>query len=233
MHYAVMILGEDPEGQLLKYDERLEVPKYIRYTKQKLIAIGKQRIENFKINCYDKYLENKKEYISKSSKDHINYIQKEFSKQLKWTDEEIYNYEIENSDEEDIGEDGEVYSTCNPLSKWDWYERGGRFAGLLKLKKNKKQIEPINFSYGWSESNKEYILSENRTDIAYKKDIENLNEIKVYAFIKDGEWYEKEKYNFNDKETSIKINKEWEFKFRKILNDLPNDTLISIYDCHI
>jgi hypothetical protein len=31
-------------------------------------------------------------------------------------------------------DDGNIYSTYNPNSKWDWYEVGGRFSGMLKRK---------------------------------------------------------------------------------------------------
>lgn len=30
--------------------------------------------------------------------------------------------------------DGNIYSTYNPNSKWDWYQEGGRWGGMLRLK---------------------------------------------------------------------------------------------------
>ena len=37
-------------------------------------------------------------------------------------------------DENMIDEEGNLLSTYNPKSKWDWYEIGGRFSDMIKLK---------------------------------------------------------------------------------------------------
>ena len=33
-----------------------------------------------------------------------------------------------------VDEDGNIYSTYNRKSKWDWWSEGGRWSGMLKLK---------------------------------------------------------------------------------------------------
>jgi len=71
---------------------------------------------------------------------HIEYFRKGFPLKLKWTDEEIYQDQIDYYDKENIGEDGEVYSTYNPDSKWDWYVIGGRWRNQLKLIEGKKEF---------------------------------------------------------------------------------------------
>lgn len=73
----------------------------------------------------------------------------------------------------------------NPNSIWDWYEIWGRWAWMLSLKDiNKKEEYPdINFSWGWSEKDKEEYKNSNKVDQAKMKDI-------------DWEWMRKEKYNF-------------------------------------
>ena len=38
-------------------------------------------------------------------------------------------------------DDGNIYSTYNPKSKWDWYEVGGRFDDVLHTKDGKKVTE--------------------------------------------------------------------------------------------
>ena len=38
-------------------------------------------------------------------------------------------------------EEGNLYTTRNPLSKWDYYEVGGRFSGLLRTKDGKRTDE--------------------------------------------------------------------------------------------
>ena len=46
-------------------------------------------------------------------------------------------------------EQGNIYSTYNPKSKWDWYEVGGRWNGYLRTKNgkvNEARISEIDFS---------------------------------------------------------------------------------------
>lgn len=58
-------------------------------------------------------------------------------------------------------------STYNPKSKWDWYQIGGRWAGLLLLKEEFKDEAVIpDFSWGWTEEDKAKVLKEPRTDSA-------------------------------------------------------------------
>jgi hypothetical protein len=66
----------------------------------------------------------------------------------------------------------------NPNAKWDWYQVGGRWSGLLKLK-----ATAATGSYGTrSWTNKEEIIPENRVDSAKIKDID---------FSVDGKEYKK------------------------------------------
>ena len=51
------------------------------------------------------------------------------------TDKECHDLYCE--DETNIDEEGNILSTYNPDSKWDWYIVGGRWAGELKIKKSK------------------------------------------------------------------------------------------------
>lgn len=52
------------------------------------------------------------------------------------TDEEYYKHYLEVY-EEQTDEDGNILTTYNPKSKWDWWVVGGRFSGMLKLKTGK------------------------------------------------------------------------------------------------
>lgn len=47
------------------------------------------------------------------------------------SDEECYEYMV---DDYIVDDNGNLLSTYNPKSKWDWWEPGGRFSGLLKNK---------------------------------------------------------------------------------------------------
>ena len=54
---------------------------------------------------------------------HLRFIKK-VPQMAKWNDEKIYKYETRFYEKEEISEDGGLYSTYNPNSKWDWYEIG-------------------------------------------------------------------------------------------------------------
>jgi hypothetical protein len=227
-----MVIGEDINGQLAPFDANLELPRYVKYTREQLIQNERDRILSYKEERYDVYLKDKEKYISEWQNDsHIQYLEKEFPKELNKTDEELYNEAIDGYFSDEIGPEGQIYSTCNPNSKWDWSVIGGRWAGLIKLKDGCKPIKPINFSYRWSEQNKQEVLSENRADMAIKKDIDNLDDIVCFAIIKDGKWYEKSEMGsvgmFSNEDDT------WDIQFKKLVNEISDDALITIVDCHI
>lgn len=172
-HFAVIVIGDNIESQLEKFDENLETPRYVKFTKEQLIAEGRKEIEDYKNGLYSEYLADPEKYTSECQNEaHINYITNEFPKKLEWTDEQVYQDQVENYEPEDIGKNGEVYSTRNPNSKWDWYEIGGRYAARLILKEGvTKETEP-NFSWGWDVKAKSEALSENRVDSAKVGDLD-------------------------------------------------------------
>jgi hypothetical protein len=173
-HFAVLVIGNDIEEQLAKFDEQIEMPKYVKYTKEQLIAEEKQSIEEYKNGTYAEYLADPIGYAiaCNDNENHLKYVSEDFPKKLTMTDEEIYQQAIKYYEEEDLGPDGEVYSTYNPDSKWDWYEVGGRYAGRIAVKDGVEIDEP-NFSWGWQEEDKEKVIANGyRTDSAYVKDID-------------------------------------------------------------
>ncbi len=95
----------------------------------------------------------------------------------------------------------EAYDRTNPNRKWDWWEIGGRWAGHFALKnvEGAEEYNETSFSWGWSESDKQDVKSQFRSDSAPKKyiDFERMMDIDgeeaarkydlVYnAIIKDG-----------------------------------------------
>lgn len=116
------------------------------------------------------------------------------------------------------------YSTYNPKSKWDWYSLGGRWSGLIKLKNGTN-----------GKTGKASLVMGNETGIdqAKKKDIANFDEISTFAILKDGKWYERGEMGWWGMVHKEKDEKKWEKEFKKLIGGLPDDTLISIYDCHI
>lgn len=144
-HFTVAVMLKDInklEELLAPYSENLEVDRYIKYTKEQLIQKCKKDIENYKNGTYAEYLKNPIEYKKDcTNENHIKYLEEEFPKRLNWTDEEIYNYEIQFYEDDEIGENGEVYSTYNPNSKWDWWSIGGRWLNTLLVKEYVEGIQ--------------------------------------------------------------------------------------------
>lgn len=106
-HFSVLVIGENPEGQLAPYDENLEAPRYKRYEEASTTEFPRSTAAEDGVDPSD---------------DHAvaAYLNK------KWGEEDG-RYEVD-----DVG----LYqwTTYNPQSKWDWYELGGRWTGHLLVK---------------------------------------------------------------------------------------------------
>jgi hypothetical protein len=107
----------------------------------------------------------------------------------------------------------------NPDSRWDWCVLGGRWYGYFKLKKGKtgKLGEP-----GASRNKPRYDV-----DSALKGDIDLRFLMPTYAILKDGDW--QEQYTMGEWESP----EVWGKEFKEFISNLPDDTLLSAYDCHI
>ena len=109
-----------------------------------------------------------------------------------------------------IDENGNIYSTYNPNSKWDWYTIGGRWTGGLVTKEGR-------------ETNSDYIseIDWNKTDIPF-------------AFITpNGIWHERGEMGWWAIVTNEKEQDGWEAEFKKAIEKLDNDVLVTLVDCHI
>ena len=253
-HFAVLVIGNEPDAQIAKYDENLELPMHQVATREELIAKKRAWIEDYKNGLYAEYLADPEKYIEscKDNAGHIDYITRKFPKMLEWTDDECYEDEIEDYREYikdgetwcEIHEDGSLWETTNENARWDWYQIGGRYRGLLKLKEGAEPVIPLHVDkfyesaifggagFDYRKATDE-MLAENRCDQAYRRDVINLDDVTPYVVVKDGEWYERGKMGWwaiasNEKEEDV-----WESEVRKLLQDIPGDELLTVFDCHI
>lgn len=85
-----------------------------------------------------------------------------------------------------------------------------------------------NSPFGWNTSPGDFLMTREE----YIADA-RATAINTYALLKDGEWYEKGEMGWwgvsNDKMTD----KEWAIKIGELLDGLPDDTPITVVDCHI
>lgn len=138
-HFAVAVFTEEDQDLdvlMEPYDERLEVEQYVSMTKEDLIRSARERMQFCFENQYAEWMKDKEAYEAHSNPGHIEYLNN-LPKSMDKTDEELYEEAISGYDAEDIDEGGGILSTYNPDSKWDWYEVGGRWQGMLLLKPGK------------------------------------------------------------------------------------------------
>ncbi len=126
-HFSVAVFTDENttvEDLLEPFSEGLEVEKYVTMTKEDIIQRGKERINYFK-KLYKEYMKDKRKYRREHFKniEDLRFIKK-VPLMAKWNNEKIYKYETRFCEKKEISEDGGIYSTYNPNSKWDWYSIG-------------------------------------------------------------------------------------------------------------
>lgn len=130
-HYAVAVLhraNQNIEDLIAPYNENIEVAPYIAETKQEIIERGWEKRNDYIYN-----LKRDPAYYSSWHMDDFVYAT---------SDDEIYNAMANSYNDEAYDEDGNRWSTYNPVSKWDWWSYGGRFSDMLKLKPDSERIDP-------------------------------------------------------------------------------------------
>lgn len=238
-HFTVAVFtepnGKTVEELLAPFDENIEMDRYVANTKEQLIEKGRKEIKEYATKGnYAEYLKDPSKYEEGCKNEaHLNYIKNVFPLKLKWTDEEIYQDQIKYYEEDEIGIEGEVYSTYNPNSEWDWYQIGGRWCGLLKLKDG---------AFGktgersWATIDDD--IAEDMVDMAKVRDIDwdSMNDFTTYAVITpDGKWHSKGKMGWfgfsSESENDAEL---WKQTYKQNFIDTANpEWNITIVDCHI
>lgn len=113
-HSTVLVIGEDPETMLIPYDENTDVEPYRDYEN------GERPQDHWAFKPLTQ------DYGMAEDVDWDHYV-------------DAYNRGCREGDSDQLFLDVEkqrVYqmSTYNPLSRWDWYQLGGRWTGFFKLK---------------------------------------------------------------------------------------------------
>jgi hypothetical protein len=283
-HFTVLIIGPNPEAQLAPFDENLDTPEYCKGEVSE---------------------ENKNRMVEYYTEKGMNPKCLDFDKLYPIKGQDWDGGGLRKNPETGIWEE---FSTYNPKSKWDWFQLGGRWSGLLKLKPMNKGEEDkpgytdqafkrdIDFEGMRNEAeatcredyNKivaifggtiptlehkwETIIDKENSFFApmtidekrefyhaqaackevekhkkelgggfnldkYQKPIEQLvkeareSAGQTFAIVKDGVWYEKGEMGWWACVTNEKSN--WSEEFAKLLDEIPDDALLSVYDCHI
>lgn len=193
-HFIGLAFGDNVESNLEAYDENLEIEPYVKYTREEAIAEARSQIAS---GHYWSNAEMTKEVIEAMS-----------------DDEEFYQYALKMWGYTP-NEDGDLLSTYNPNSKWDWYTEGGRWRGYLPTK------------YGYNADN--CVVG----DVDWGKYFEN-NQSGPFCFItEDGEWHETAKMGWWGMTADDKNENDWREEFETYLKSLDPETEITAIDFHI
>ena len=213
-HFITLVFtkenGRTVEELLAPYDENIVYAPYVLYTREQAIAKIRKEIEDYKNGLYAKYLLNPQKYEENcNNAEHINYLKNKFPKKLEWTDDECYQDMKGRFDEDMIKPNGDLLSTYNPNSKWDWYTIGGICNNYLKT------------------------LSGETTNENYVSEI-NWKDITPFAFVTPiGEWHERGEMGWWACVSNEKTKDNWKSEFKEFLDNLDEDTIVTVVDCHI
>ena len=120
-HFAVMVIGDNVEEQLKKYDENIEVDEYCRG------------------EISDKDKQSMLDYYKREKEETFDTFDECYSKYGKEWNGGHYRKDTDGKWKE--------YSTYNPNSKWDWWQIGGRFSGSF-ITHTKKEAKVSDGNFG-------------------------------------------------------------------------------------
>lgn len=185
-HFAVLVLheeGQDIEELLAPYSKNLKVEPHLKYSHDKALEVAEKEF-----NRWNEFAKEKKLHGDEP---------------LEWFVKQCSSYSLVN---------GDIYTTYNENSKWDWWEIGGRFSGGLRL-----TDEGLNNKYkeedGWSsptEYDKEWYR---KVSSAPVKDIEWIVPLTPEEVAKAYKWWmaniEQHEEFSDDKDEFFFWNPEW------------------------
>jgi hypothetical protein len=253
-HFCVLVIGNDVEEQLAKYQE------------------------NNMGDCPEEYLEfidTTDEVLTKAYEviPDEEYYQKHHPKGIEKTYLEYFgdgNLDTFAYDYYGFSRYGNKYGyKSNPNAKWDSWKIGGSWKGYLLKKDGSLTSQACKSDIDF---NKMYANKLDAADadwekfLAYKEDpnfrpltaylefgvkniggVDNLDNfipesylsyktrltsIATFAVIKDGIWYEKGEMGWWCQVNNEKSTEDWDSEFWSLINSLSDDTLLTIVDCH-
>ena len=243
-HFPVLVVGPDPESQLAPFDEAIEVDAY----EEACCCVGliaKLYGRTMAEKKYKSFEQIRKEYRAMNAdkrptwEEHIKpyvEIEEKYAKAHK-----LYNKP--DPDCKSCGGSGKHETRYNPDSKWDWYALGGRWTGYWKLKSAAKKRISFKEFLGRPGVGKNKPLFD--VDMAQKKDIDfkamkkilrkrkDRMDIVTFAVLMNGQWYEQGKMGWWGIVANEKAKDAWEEEFWKLIEKLPSNAWLSVYDCHI
>ena len=198
-------------------------------------------------------------YVEFTREEAIAYARKHYKSVADMSDDRCYAYMAEDYKTD---AEGNLLSTYNPKSKWDWWTEGGRWAGMLKVdgkKVDSARVADIDFTpdpleyeaalrywdvvveHQEKRPGEEYVsLYGEQYYLDYYGDRETyaryMTQFSTYAVVTpDGEWHEKGRMGwFGASSETPDEARDWEEHYReRFLDTAEADWVLTIVDCHI
>jgi hypothetical protein len=156
-----------------------------------------------------------------------------------------------------------VIDRTNPNKHWDWWEIGGRWDGFLRLKDglsaNQSLKGDVDFGAMRDQARNEArerwrkahsviggrdIQALRAADFYFDPEQFDCTEeeyagraadgaVRTFAVVKESQWYEKGRMGWWGIVRDEKDEGEWDRQFSALLDGLPDETLLTVVDCHI
>lgn len=149
----------------------------------------------------------------------------------------------------ELAPEGAILSTYNPLSKWDWYVKGGRWSGSMPVRSdvedfNSCQIKDVIWSVEELMTNdyikedyKDYRLEHPEENIlSYKEFVEERFKFSTYAVVdEEGVWHEPGQMLYFAISTATEEESDNWYKnyYNNFIKNRDPETYITLIDCHI
>lgn len=204
-------------------------------------------------------------YLSMTKQEVINYVKQNYPEVERLSDEECWKKYVDGWDIEKnlIDDSGNIYTTYNPKSKWDWWSYGGRYRNRLKRKVtgdyyDELPVKDIDFSTDkevyedsikWWEDcfennlpeeeqpfrlyNKEYYFNRFKNKETFAKSQAMFSTFSVLT--PDGEWHEPGQMGwFGLSSETDEDYIDWINNYKKrFIDPYMDGFMMTIVDCHI
>lgn len=233
MHFAMLVIGEDTFYSLDKYNEQnptiLPKEEAIENLKEWILLNLKPAYDNFMLDRSEKNGA-ELEYLlctALSSRDKIGDLEKAYKELNSKTDDELFEV-IKNDTNVDISDDDKVIYPYNLNGGYyDWCVLGGRWQGMLKLKRGSKSgIVGSLSTFGGEHKN-------GRFDAALFGDIdwdsEAMNDFYLYGWVDDYGWRDRDTENLYGEENLD----EWRKLFKDRMASIKDDEMVYVVDFHV
>lgn len=209
--------------KMKKYNENVEVEPYIKSYKSK----SKEYLEN-KIQEYEEII-NDSEFSKRSEENQERCLDKlNYHKNV--SPEEFWEEICSSYDDDEFDSEGNIISTYNPNSKWDWYRIGGRWDGQYIDNYYKSSENGFNFG-------DEHTTIENNSQTVkeYKKRFNiNPEEYSMFSYLDlEGNWLERGSMGWWGFVSEEKEQSSYTEEILKFLNKQKDEDYIINLDCHI